>query len=82
MSYLDEAQLEIATVDYFRELGYEYIHGAHIALDLPAPGSARQAGGKAPERPVCRIGRDDYGQIVLVGRLRDALFRINPYVPT
>jgi hypothetical protein len=54
--YLDESQLEIATVDYFRELGYEYIHGAHIAPDLPAPpacalsedrGAARQAGGEA-----------------------------------
>ena len=52
MIYLDEAQVEKAAVDYFRELGYEYIHGAHIAPDLPAPpacagdadrGSARQA---------------------------------------
>jgi len=25
--------------------------------------------------------RDDYGQVVLVGRLRDALTRINPGVP-
>ena len=77
MTFLDESQLEIATVDYFRELGYEYIHGAHIAPDLPTPQSnaSRQAGGEAPER-------DDYGQVVLVGCLRDALFRINPYVPT
>jgi len=28
MGYLNELQVEIATVDYFRELGYEYIHGA------------------------------------------------------
>jgi len=63
MTYLDESQVEIATVDYFRELGYVYIHGAHIAPD-----------GEAPER-------DDYGQVVLVGRLRDALTRINPEIP-
>jgi hypothetical protein len=25
--YLEEAQVEIATVDYFRELGYEYAFG-------------------------------------------------------
>jgi len=62
-SYLDESQLEIATVDYFRELGYEYVHGPHIAPD-----------GEASER-------DDYDQVVLVGRLRDALTRINPEVP-
>ena len=64
MTYSNEAQVEIASIDYFRELGYEYIHDAHIAPN-----------GEAPER-------DDYGQIVLVGCLRDALFRINPYVPT
>jgi len=36
--YLDEAQLEIATVDYFRELGYEYIHGTEMAPDDERPG--------------------------------------------
>jgi type I restriction enzyme, R subunit len=64
MSYLDEAQVEIATVDYFRELGYEYVHGPEIAPD-----------GEAPERA-------DYGQVVLLRRLREALVRINPDVPT
>jgi len=63
MTYLDEAQVEIATVDYFRELGYEYAHGPEIAPD-----------GEFPER-------EDYNQVVLVGRLRDTLFRINPDVP-
>jgi hypothetical protein len=32
-SHLDEAQCEIVTVDYFRELGYEYVHGPAIASD-------------------------------------------------
>jgi len=41
MTYLDEAQVEIATVDYFRELGYEYVHGARIAPDGEARGSHR-----------------------------------------
>ncbi len=35
--YLDEAQVEIVTVDYFRELGYEYIHGPVIGPDGEAP---------------------------------------------
>lgn len=61
--YLDEAQLEIATVGYFRELGYEYAFGPDIAPD-----------GEAPER-------SDYGQVVLVGRLRAAMGRINPGMP-
>jgi len=51
---LDEAQVEIATVDSFRELGYEYGHGPVIAQD-----------GERPERT-------DYGQVVLMGRLRNA----------
>ncbi len=63
MAYLDEAQVEIATVGYLRELGYEYVHGPTIAPD-----------GEAPER-------QDYGQVVLAGRLRSALLRINPDVP-
>ena len=61
--YLDEAQLEIATVDYLREMGYDYVHGPKIAPD-----------GEAPER-------EDYRQVVLVGRLCDAPLRINPDVP-
>jgi len=62
-AYLDEAQVEIVTVDYFRELGYEYVHGPQIAPD-----------GDTPERA-------DYGQVVLLHRLRDALVRINADVP-
>ena len=62
MTYIDEAQVEIVTVDYFRELGYEYIHGPIIAPDLPAG----QAGGEAPER-------QDYAQVVLTRRLLDTL---------
>jgi len=37
MTYLDEAQVEIVTVDYFRELEYEYIHGPSIAPERDAP---------------------------------------------
>ena len=33
MSYIDEAQVEIVTVDYFRELGYEYVHWPQAVTD-------------------------------------------------
>ena len=33
VTYLDEAQVEIATVGYFREWGYEYACGPKIAPD-------------------------------------------------
>jgi type I restriction enzyme R subunit len=60
---LDEAQIELVTLDYFRKLGYEYINGPVIAPE-----------GEAQERA-------DYRQVVLTGRLRNAMTRINPRVP-
>jgi hypothetical protein len=42
-NYLDEAQVEIVTVDYFRALGYEYIDGPVIAPDGEAPERADYA---------------------------------------
>ena len=60
---LDEAQIEAISLDYFRGLGYAYVHGPDIAPD-----------GDTPERT-------DYGQVVLVQRLRDALRRINSGMP-
>lgn len=42
-TYIDESQVEIVTVDYFRELGYEYIHGPVIAPDGEAPERADYA---------------------------------------
>ncbi len=37
MSYLDEAQVELVTVDYFRDLGYDYHHGSVFVPDDDAP---------------------------------------------
>lgn len=37
MACRDKAQVEIVTMDYFRELGYEYVHGPMIAPDGEAP---------------------------------------------
>ena len=36
-SYLDEAQIEIATIEWLKELGYQYAHGPAIAPDGTAP---------------------------------------------
>jgi type I restriction enzyme R subunit len=74
MSYLDEAQVEIVTMDYLRDIGYGGTFGPDISPDLPAPGSSRQAGGPACERI-------DYDQVVLVGRLQTAIENINPNIP-
>ena len=50
MTFLYEAQLEIATVDYYRELGYEYLHGAYTALAAPLEEFEHRMGGSQPER--------------------------------
>ncbi len=41
---LDETQCEIAMVHYFRELGYEYVHGPVIAPDGEAPERSGNSG--------------------------------------
>jgi len=42
-AYINEAQLEIATVHHLREMGYDYVHGPQMAPDGEAP-DARTAG--------------------------------------
>ncbi len=67
MPHLDEAQLEITVCDWLKDsLGYGYAYGPEIAFD-----------GSAPERGA----EANYGDVVLVGRLREALVRINPKIP-
>lgn len=62
-SFLNEATLEQAVLDLFRELGYQTLHG-------PAIGPS----GDQSERA-------SYAVVLLEGRLREALRRINPTLP-
>ena len=65
MNHLDEAQLEIAVCDWLRAEPLGWEY---------AHGPTLAPDGKSPER-------EDYGQVVLVGRLQNALERINPSIP-
>lgn len=58
-----EDTVELAAIDWLREIGYDYIHGGVIA-----PGET------ATERT-------SYNEVLLVGRLRSALERINGHIP-
>ena len=81
---LNESIVEDAALEWFGELGYAVGH-------LPAPRSAtRQAGGPqlAPGEPAAESAcaspadrRDSFGEVVLVGRLREAIRRLNPAIP-
>jgi len=65
VNHLDEAQLEIAVCDWLKA---EPLGWDYVyGLEIAPDGDA--------------LEREDWGDVVLVGRLRDALERINPTIP-
>ncbi len=64
MSLITEEDLENYSIEWFKEIGYQFSHGPDIAPDS-----------KSPER-------DDFRKVILEDRLRSALKRNNPEVPT
>jgi len=72
---LTESIVEDAALTWFGELGYsclgaEALTPTHAPHPLPASTSGRGAG-----------ERESYGEVVLVGRLREALRQLNPAIP-
>lgn len=59
----NEDTVELAAIDWLREIGYNYLHGGIIAPGEPA------------------AERTSYNEVLLVGRLRSALERINGHIP-
>jgi type I restriction enzyme R subunit len=60
-----ENDLEEATLAWFQDLGYDVLHGPQIA----------------PEEPAAEREHPPTHQVVLDGRLRTALGRLNPSIP-
>ena len=58
-----ESVVEEATLDWFRELRFDVLHGPDIDPESEAP------------------ARDSFGDLVLRGRLEDALAKLNPGIP-
>jgi len=69
---LNESIIESATLTWFGELGYAIGHGPHLAPGEPA---AESACASHADR------RASFGDVVLVGRLREAIWRLNPIMP-
>ena len=63
-SILAEEDLENISIEWFKEIGYQFIHGPNIAPDSISP------------------ERHDLRQVFLIGRLKSALIRLNPEVPS
>ncbi|EQD27466.1 type I restriction-modification system restriction subunit, partial [mine drainage metagenome] len=66
MTSFTESVVEDATLAWLQALGYAVLHGPDIA-----------AGEPASER-----SDPSYGDVVLEGRLREALVRLNPDLPS
>jgi len=60
---ITESEIEQATLDWFKELGYAILYGPNIA----------------PEELFAE--RKNYSEVILEGRVRSALTRINPNIP-
>ncbi|MBP7140428.1 MAG: HsdR family type I site-specific deoxyribonuclease [Opitutaceae bacterium] len=70
---LTESIVEDATLTWFGALGYAVGHGPQMAPGEQAQGTLT---------PTLSQGeRESYGEVVLVGRLREALRRLNPTIP-
>ena len=69
---LNESIVEDAALEWFGELGYAVGHGPHLAPGEPAA-----------ERNRSEVEMDEvnsFGEVV-VGRLREAIRRLNPSIP-
>src|SRR3989338_10965130 len=66
MSYLTESTVEDTTLSWFEDLGCEVLFGPDIAFDGPEPEREPAA---------------NYSDVILSGRLREALAAINPNIP-
>lgn len=69
MAFISEDDLEQMSLEWFQEIGYTFIHGPNLL-----PKKASKETNSKPERPNER-------QVVLTGRLRSALRKLNPGVP-
>jgi type I restriction enzyme R subunit len=69
---LDESIVEDAALEWFGELGYAVGHGPHLAPGEYAGGTLIPA--------FSQKEKEKDGEVVLVGRLREAIRRLNPAI--
>ena len=70
---LNESIVEDAALEWFGDLGYAVGHGAAFAQ------LRRAKPFLAPSEPAAE--RDSFSEVVLVGRLREAIRRLNTAIP-
>jgi type I restriction enzyme, R subunit len=70
---LNESIVEDAALEWFGELGYAVTRGPHIAPGEYAGGTLTPA--------LSQGEKEEEGEVVPVGRLREAIRRMNPAIP-
>ena len=70
---LNESIVEDAALEWFGELGCAVGHGPHLAPGEPAAEREPERSGDSR--------RQSFSEVVLVGRLREAIRRLNPAIP-
>jgi hypothetical protein len=69
---LNESIVEDAALEWFGELGYAVGHGPQMAPGEPAAEREPERSGDSQ--------RQSFSEVVLVGRLREAIRRLNPAI--
>jgi type I restriction enzyme R subunit len=69
-----ESIIEETSLAWLKDLGYTIVFGGDIAPEEPGAAHLRQEQRGRQER-------ENYGEVILAGRLKEALKRINPAVP-
>ncbi len=81
---ITESEVEQAALDILSSLGYGIVHGPDIGPDGTNPAELTGFGIPSPSRSARDMAapeRQSYSDVVLIGRLRNAINRLNPGIP-
>ncbi len=76
-SYTEDQLVEQPAIQLFAELGWETRSAADEVMGIPSPPAPLPLAGEG-----CYLGRETKSEVVLAVRLRNALVRLNPSLPS
>ena len=79
-AYTEDQLVEQPAIGLFAELGWQTVSALEETFGAPSPGLAATL--SHPMGEGASLGRETKGEVVLVSRLRAALVRLNPALPS
>ena len=79
-AYTEDQLVEQPAIGLFAELGWTTVSALEETFGVPSPGLSATLSHAMGEG--ASLGRETKGEVVLVGRLRAALERLNPALPS